>query len=276
MEATTYKINKIGIEIEAEYAYSLKDKIKQLHLGSFKGDGSINNCEDQKARRDRGDNQCANDNEADNCFMSELGVGRTYSTSELITRPIKILKSGRPAKKFKQLFKVLIDGYKKRHFHFNKSTGLHLHVSFLPAKNPSILWTKNFVNYLVNFWSKNFPAMLEKRAGNNYCKIEINDRDIFTCDRYQAVNFISAMERHGTLEIRIFDTTNPAMMKKYLLGTIKAIQHYLKVKKNYIVPIKRIKNFLRPDCLTDKTEQIVLSAKTADNLFNDDYRYNYV
>src|SRR3990167_2995083 len=210
-----YQIHKIGVEIECEVLQEVIDDYRE-NFGQVKSDGSINCCRNSK------------------CLVS------FFYARELVTRPIQLKVNGKPRKLFYQMFYRLQKAYKNKQFHWNDTMGCHLHISFKPEKKPSILWSKKFYDYLCQFWRAEFSEMYLARRDNNYCEVKQTESKMFSFERYQALNFQSAYNKHKTLEIRIFNTTEPRIMKQYILKTIEAINLYLADPANYILEPERV------------------------------------
>src|SRR3990167_470257 len=245
-----YKIDKIGLEIECEVSSLIKNNFVS-NYGIAKGDGSIYCCPD--------DNKKDYDEKLKCPFTYQDIEGGDVLTNpdtkliELVTRPISVNMAGKPRRQFFEMFEMLQLAYKKNEFHYNNTTGLHMHISFKPNKKPSILWSKKFYEFMCEYWRANFPTMYKKRKNNSYCAVQDSEPAMVDDDRYNALNFVGAYERHKTLEIRIFDTCEPKKMRAYALGTIKAIQSYLANPANYK---------LEPSRVTLKEPKVIIENKT--------------
>lgn len=189
------KLKKFGFEIEGEFSEDLMEKLAKY--GEIKTDGSINRCR--------------------NCNLSGM---------EFASRPLAINSYGR--KQLKEIFSLLEEKHKEKEFHWNKSCGFHVHVSFSPNQPPEI-WSKEFTNGFLQVMGQKFPGILKRRSNNRYCKAtSYRDIDIVDSqDRYRFINLNSAYDSHGTIEFRIFPSGNPKNLRKYLVFILKFVRMFI-------------------------------------------------
>jgi hypothetical protein len=190
-----HRIDKIGIEIEGEYSEKLSHLLNKR--GIMKGDGSINCCYE--------------------CYEKKLHA------EEYNSKPYTSMRT------FGALFKLLNKYAQRGEFHWNTSMGLHIHMSF-NKKFPTELFSIQFINYFHKRMAKQFPEAWALRHDNHFCSTDIRERDIYrnTSDRYKSVNLLPALNRHGTIEFRIWPSDSPVMMYKYLKFTVKTVKLFLK------------------------------------------------
>lgn len=193
------RILKYGFEIEGEYSERLSREV--LKYGTIKGDGSVNNCKD---------------NEQMYC--------RRLHTAEFASSPY-LINSHVPSSVFAKFQKAYInEGY-----HWNESCGFHVHVSFKPKIPPEIFSTQ-FAEYFYSRMKKVFPKEFKDRRNNGFCKAENPVESIAKNDgnRYRGINFRPAMEKHGTIEFRIFPANEPEKMQRYCSFIIRTLRAFLK------------------------------------------------
>lgn len=201
------KINKFGFEIEAEFSTDIRNKLR--NYGEIRGDGSINRC--------RGNSKtCPDYNEG----------GNSLECAEFVSRPYLLTEK----KEVKKLFALLIEARKAKKHHWNASMGFHIHVSFKPQM-PVEIFSTQFADYFFKAMAEDLDmkGVITRRGNNKYCKIgEYNDRDIYAgIDRYRAINFKPAYDKHGTVEFRIWPSASPWRMYKFLVFTLKTIKLFL-------------------------------------------------
>lgn len=203
------KIAKFGFEIEGEFSDRLIRTLEEL--GQIKGDGSVKKCSSFTHP---------------DC--------RNLTTAEFITHPILLTATGR--KEAKNIFLVLNDARKRKEFHWNKSAGFHVHVSFSP-KCPPEIFSPPFAIFFHQELERKFGTVIRVRGKNRFCKLirykntlkEVSEDIIGSRhDRYKSINFYNAYSRHGTIEFRIFPSAFPTRMYLFLLFTLKTIQKFLK------------------------------------------------
>lgn len=204
------KIDKIGIEIEGEFTSDLHSEL-QLFGGSMKYDGSVRQCSTTHSYHKKFPNQ-------------HLGTG------EYITQPIK----REDKKHFKKVFDLLEEAKKQGRFHWNKSAGFHIHISFNPKIPPEIRSTE-FTKFALDKFQNEFPLEYRIRTAGQWCKIDDLNRDSFIAqrspNRYRAVNYAS-FAKHGTLEFRIFPSKHPYKMYEYFRFTINMVEEFLNQKEH--------------------------------------------
>ena len=238
------KINKIGMEIEGEFSEELKEKIDLLAIGNWTHDGSISRCMTETGR------------------MLPRGHKKKLIDIEFVSIPFEIDEEG--IEKIKKFFSLLKEYYKKGEFHYNRTMGLHIHVSFT-SKLPVEIWSGAFVEYFRAGLIEKFPEMYRRRLSNStYCKKIENEKEIaFGEDRYREINFKPAFEKHGTIEFRIFASDSPVRMQRYLFFTIRRIKGFLgKSRKllrqnhNIDIDLKRKKEEI-VETIVEKITQVV-------------------
>lgn len=200
------QIYKIGVEIEGEFTADLHSQLQELG-GQMKYDGSVHNCRPTvKFHRDH---------------PHRLGTG------EYVTQPIALADK----KHFKKVFDLLEAAKKDGRFHWNKSAGFHIHVSFKPKVPPEIRSTQ-FTKFALEKLQQEFPLEYRIRTATNWCRVTGLDKDenliqnVANRDRYKAINYAS-FTKHGTLEFRIFPAKHPYKMYEYFRFTIKMLNEYL-------------------------------------------------
>lgn len=200
------QIIKFGFEIEGEFGREVRDKMASW--GGIKGDGSISRCPNNKHPQ-----------------YTDL------SMAEFASRPITY---GTHIRKVNTIFNYLLRMKKGGKFHWNNSCGFHIHVSFSNDR-PTELISKEFLQFFAKKLEKDFKTVHRVRGANSYCKIP--SERIFEDDglmnewmrneRYSFINVYPALQKHGTIEFRIFPANTPNSMKKYLLYTLKAINEFI-------------------------------------------------
>lgn len=224
------KIDRIGIEIEGEFSDEFKSKIQEKNLGIIKGDGSVKHCVDYP-----------------------VGIGYDYKkhsnsidlyTAEYNSAPLESIQES------KDIFESFEKAADDKEYHWNKSAGFHIHVSFHPKKPPEI-FSKRFHDFFMSRLKKKFPEVYNQRAGNSYCLNACTEEDPYKNrnERYRAINFMPAWSRHRTIEFRIWRTAHPSEMFEYLRFTIRTINNFLKIDST----IKG--EFLLDENFSDSTEQ---------------------
>jgi len=203
------KIFKIGIEIEGEFAQSIHSKLLALG-GEIKGDGSVHNCSSSTS------------------FHKKFPTSHLQS-AEYVTQPIEMENR----KHFKKIFDLLEDAKKSGEFHWNKTAGFHIHLSFKPKVPPEIRSTK-FTKYALDAIQNEFPLEYRIRTAGRWCRIDRLDDEQFLrhpTDRYKAINFAS-IQKHGTVEFRIFPAKHPYKMYEYFRFIIKMVREYLEMEQS--------------------------------------------
>lgn len=218
-----YKIDRFGFEIEGEWLDDSREfmdaMIKMKRYGVFKGDGSINHCGVRN--------------------KYHLEHHGNYTLREFASKPFKADKAGVvKASHFFRLLKSHPYGY-----HWNKSSGMHVHVSFLSKdKNgkkirPPEIFGETFYKYFIERLNKHHPEVIKSRGvDNQWASMRVKDKDIVEPrTRYLAVNFEEAWQKFGTIEFRIYPSSTPDMMYKYLKFTLETVNMYLNMKAKRIV-----------------------------------------
>jgi len=215
------QIHKIGIEIEGEWGRRVPAQIISAFGGETKGDGSIRRCEE---------NRC-----------EDLSIIEYTSEAE----PIKNLN------KFQKLFDALQNAREKNLFHYNKSMGFHIHISFKP-REPAELISPEFLNFFEWSLREKYSQVLEYRKQSTYAKIKKNNQDedaLQNGDRYKFINLMPAMSKHGTIEFRIWPSNEPKKMWEYLQWTLTKTQYFLNnadkfLKRSFTIKRKKSKREL--------------------------------
>lgn len=194
------KISKFGIEIEGEFGEKILNQLSAY--GEIKTDGSVHHCRKLTKKHK-------------NCY--EL------STMEFASKPIKSLQA------VKKIFELLEIAKNENKYHWNKSAGFHIHVSFKP-KIPVEIISSQFNFFFHQELEKKFKTIIRIRGENEYCRIGFaDDSEIaFTNDRYKSINFMPSFKKHGTIEFRIFPSATPKTMYQYLKFTLSTIKKFLK------------------------------------------------
>ena len=206
------QINKIGFEIEAEMSCSLSNELSIV--GEIKTDGSLYRCN-------------SSEREKHHCDYEQL------SCLEYASRVFEYSEGG--LKKIDRVFEIFEKYYKMKEYHWNNTMGMHIHISFKP-KIPVEIWSLQFSQYFMKRMKKEFPEAYRLRAKHNqYCVIEESKWNIaFSENRYVAINYVSALEKFGTIEFRIFPADKPMEMKNYLYFTIEAIEEFIENSDKYL------------------------------------------
>ena len=203
------KIKGIGLEIEAEMS---QRAYNYLHgYGRLKEDVSIHLCGEADCRIQKGR------------YLKELN-SKVYRPSQITA--------------IRKFFVGLHELWLNREFHYNDSMGFHIHISFEPKVPPEI-YSAEFRQFFLKKLKQNQRKILKLRGNNYYCKtlereenfaedkLEYGDDMVESSNRYQFINFKSALESHGTIEFRIFPTDKPLKMFEYLVFTLEAIKEFL-------------------------------------------------
>lgn len=205
------KIAKIGFEIEAEWS----EKAKALFAddGEMKGDGSIRRC------------YSSNSEDNPEHHTASLDV-REFASNPMVYNPdlLDTLKD-----KFTKLQKL----HDKGLYHFNKSMGFHIHMSFTNKQPPELISPK-FIAYFKKKIKKELPTVYTTRKDNQYCRFTVPPIELLAdehSDRYRFVNIWPAMRRHGTIEIRAYPSEQPMEMYKYLRFTFRTISEFIAKKQ---------------------------------------------
>ena len=204
------KIYKFGFEVEGEFSQNLQTALLASELGRIVSDCSVKRCGGSRQRKYH----------ATNTWLD---------TAEFVSKPIlygnqKVLVN----KELITIFKILQKYYLRKEFHWNKSAGFHIHISFNP-KVPVEIWSKEFNEYFFEKMKNEFKLAWNQRSNNNtYCRPTTDEAEIaLTGNRYYAINFSPAFVKHGTIEFRIFPAASPKAMRKYLSFTFKTIKDFL-------------------------------------------------
>lgn len=237
------QIAKFGFEVEGEFSQDLANALEDREYGKIATDGSIRNCPTYKA----------NKYHTKNYFLNEY---------EFVSKPLKYNDiEKKTATKIFNLFNVY---YKKKEFHWNESTGFHIHLSFNP-KIPVEIWSTEFAKFFEEKLKEKFRLIYKTRKDNHYCLVKINEEVIANFDlesgssaRYSFINFVPAFKKHGTIEFRIFPANRPLTMKKYLKATFKFIEEFLEKSDGLL---KRDFEFEMPEETKDELELEENSSK---------------
>ncbi len=206
------QINKFGFEIEGEMTDEMCDEL--VEYGEVKADGSLYSCKTLKDHEQH--------HPVKNLYCNEFA-----------SIPYKYDKKG--IKQAEELISIFEKYYKEKEYHWNKSMGMHIHVSFKP-RTPVDIWSLQFAEHFYKKMKKTFPEAYEKRRTNReYCKIVRNKKEICEDDnRYVAINYKSALNKFGTVEFRIFPADEPEKMKEYLHFTLSLIDEFMENSSKYL------------------------------------------
>lgn len=200
------KIYKVGFEVEGEFSQTLTDKLKEI--GETTGDPSLRHCGSPDVKN----------------------TPYTHKKLDLVefrSDPMLLKDVGEYSEKVFNLF----DKYrKKKQFHWNEKAGMHVHISFNRDKRvtPEI-YSIEFVDMFHKELKKHFAKVVEERGDNRFCRMNITEQEVATrIRRYSSINMHDALEKHGTIEFRIFPADTPKQMQRYLNFTITTIQSFLK------------------------------------------------
>ncbi len=190
-------MKQFGFEIEGEFSGELYKKLQTI--GVMKEDGSVHHCGEG------------------NCSHLELG--------EFNSKPYSV-KSIRLLKKF---FDMLHAEYTKGNFHFNKTCGFHIHISFTEGR-PVEIFSRQFTNFFLKSLKSKQKKVMEMRSGNKFCKLTLTNQEIEKPgygERYRFINLWDAYLKHGTIEFRIFPSYKPKAMYRYIVFTLGQINTFL-------------------------------------------------
>ena len=198
------RINKFGFEIEGEFYQDIINSLEED--GEIKTDGSIHRCPKH----------------TDN-----------FNLLEFASYPYKRTQK----QKAKKIFEILHKAYKEKKFHFNKSMGFHIHISFKPIL-PFEIFSEEFVKFFNEELKKKYLSVFKRRGNNHFCMAENQSNEQIIeyrqyDERYRSVNLYPAFKRHKTIEIRIFPSDRPLKMYKYLLFSLRTIRKFLKQNKSF-------------------------------------------
>ncbi len=187
------KIFKIGFEIEGEFHSELVRRLNDPLIGVMKSDGSVHSYHDN-----------------------------------LLPREYNSLPLKKDSKDIDKIFGIFQKAYDNGLYNFNATAGMHIHMSFEPQRPPEILSFLFFKTFMESL-KRVFPKEIRPRIGHRFCEDIRDDREVFSGnERYRAINFQPALQRHGTIEFRIFPSETPEKMKNFLLFTISQVEHFLK------------------------------------------------
>ena len=241
------KILKIGFEIEAEWNNNLQENTSFLsRLGTWTGDATIRRCYLQKCR--------------------------TLTLAEYRLNPLPYTNINT----IKNLFSSLQKCYKKSNFHFNKSCGFHLHISFSPIKPPELM-SYHFISYFNTEMARAFPKEYAARKENKFCVPYQRTRaEIYNyahANRYHAVNY-NSLQRHKTIELRIFRTTSPLKMFSFVLFSIETIENFLQ-RGTSLTYTLYIPDTFTPHSTTPAPKSSLISEDLTIDEQNQTATYNY-
>ncbi|RKX80219.1 MAG: hypothetical protein DRP57_13305 [Spirochaetes bacterium] len=167
--------------------------------------------------------------------LREMGWSRTYDAS-IRTRyhPIELRSKVYKVESLGDLTQIVND-YKKalstlENVEVNSSMGIHIHVSSVP-------FHRLYERKVWNEFKRRFKALAEddeltaeekvlirSRFNNRYCKFTYSK---VTDDRYRAINYRPAYQRHRTIEFRAFpSTTNLKLFKKFLKLVVELLREF--------------------------------------------------
>ena len=129
------KINKFGFEIEGEFTQDFADMLVKKGYGNIVNDGSLNPCSSQRVI-DKHHNS-----------MKDL------HTLEFVSKVIDYSDSGK--KTMRKIFKLFSENVGNKEYHWNRSCGFHIHLSFRP-KLPVEIWSVEFANFFKYKLEKEF------------------------------------------------------------------------------------------------------------------------
>ena len=225
-------INKIGYEIEGLWKYDCYALEENLG-GDFVDDGSVGFRDDEFENSDD-------------------------KVIEYRSKPRKQLTTIK--RDLEKINKYFIKG--------NDTCGFHIHFSFKQKEMLSLLVNNDFVEYFLKIITKKYPEMVEERKHSGYCGTEKEgNKTLFGSlysgynNRYRAVNF-NSYNKHGTIEIRLFEMFNIEDCLEYVEITTKIIEDYLEKasKKNALIKTE-IKNLPIEIKTITITEKIKLKQK---------------
>jgi len=223
MKAQKTRLLKYGLEIEGEFSYRTISKLKALDCVMV-NDGSVDACVDIDSNKDE---------------EHDFG-GDDYEVYEMNTRPIPVNNYG--LDKFNKIIEAL--GSYGRDFHSNETAGFHIHFSFKPQLPPELFYS-GFLSAFYKAVAAKYPVAWEDRKDNTYCEaIDFDDEQIEETgeedDRYKGVNLYPAINKHGTIEFRLWPSDTPEMMSQYFYFTLNFIKKYL--EQEHKIELSEIKN----------------------------------
>ena len=227
-------------------------------LGSMKGDGSVYPCGHHRA--DDGD-------------LKFHKSGIHFLQSEYITHPILLNDIGSIDDIF-DTFNSFTDDHK---YHWNRSAGFHVHVSFLPEL-PVELWSLEFVNYFKEKLKEELPVVYKKRGSNKFCKGgmgKVSEKDIAESrlPRYSFINY-EAYKKFKTLEFRIFPSDHPKKMREYLKFTVSTIESFLENSEQFLKRNIKLNFSYKPKTLSlkEKVSKNDLTFSVREQITKEDRR----
>jgi len=223
------KLLKFGFEIEGEFSYDARDWLETE--GVIKSDGSVKLCRESEYVGDWHKNHRGADLEP-----------AEYNS------PVYTISSLENAKAF---FEALQKTSDNGGYHWNKSSGFHIHTSYSPKKPPEIM-SEEFVTLFLTKLKEKFPTEYALREGNRFCEPHMTEDEIYqnNGNRYHAVNIMPALDRHGTIEFRIFPTAEPMKMFEFLEFTLSLILEWIKDPKLDKDFETKLPKYLRPEYKT--------------------------
>lgn len=191
-------LKTIGFELEGEFSEAAIEDIDGSGYTDLAGDGSITSCCNHLRAR-------------------EIRYG-VFNND----------KAG--LKDIEEEIRKLKEWYDLDEYHFNSSMGFHIHLGFEPQLPPEIVFSK-FSSFFLSRLSGKYPEAYRVRSRNKYCKVIglCSDESILERHtRYRAINYLPALDKHGTVEFRIYPADSPETLKDYIDFTIKTVEEFLK------------------------------------------------
>lgn len=226
------KINKVGFEIEAMFDSDGIEEVASKFMGEVKDDGSLRGCDEY---RDCGGN-------AKSCW--------DLCPLEFNSPPIA-------RNKLEKEIPHILSEIEKYDMCWNKSCGVHVHVSF--KGNANMLVSREFVDFFISKFKAKFPEEYKERKDNEFC-VPNNTKIALLHStgglkglrqvngRYYFVNYYNLTNRRSkkTIEFRCFPTNDLSTIENYVWFCVDTLEKYIEKLNKAPIEIKRY--------VTDKNE----------------------
>lgn len=228
-------IHKIGIEVEGEFTLELLGKLGTLPGCELVSDGSVRTC-----------------HELNRSVSCPLDAEPVTGTRELRIGPVE------PDGGWESIFMAMRNGY-----HWNRSAGLHVHLSFKDGERENVMAPSVFFSGFALWFRERleleWPEVMAARGNNRYCQAGSGyvigtsgpdrwDSTMFDSSehsRYQFLNTL-AWRKHRTMEVRIWPSGRPEEMVRMVHWTVKTFQRWLRRSGSMVVV--RQEDILRNEC----------------------------
>lgn len=245
------KLKTIGFEIEGEFTDKLQNLLERENYGIWKTDGSLRRCGKKTPYHIKNRN--------------------SYDLAEFNSIVYTITNEDEKSA-IASFFDLLQKQYEDGNFHWNRTAGFHIHTGYYP-KLPIEIFSKEFHDAYIKKLSETFPKEFEMRAHNRFCKAKQSEEEIasigrqYSVERYKAINFTHAFNTHGTIEFRIFPSSEPNRMREFVFFTIDFIENFLeniKLERKFELSFKE-KKYRRYKKFNEKVEGHTLEIRTSEN-----------